>query len=260
MLAKRIIPCLDVYGGRVVKGVEFKNLKDIGDPIQSGKYYSEIGADELVFYDIGATNEQRGITVATVEKIAEGVKIPFMVGGGIRNLEDFYSVLGAGADKVSVNSAGIKTPELISQGARRFGSQCVVLSMDVKKESDGVWRVYINGGRIPTGLDAIHWAKEGEALGAGEIVVNAIHSDGMKKGYDIELTRKIAEAVSIPVIASGGAGRAEDFYKAFTEGKADGALAASVFHKREIEINELKEALGELGVNVRLGGKNGKLF
>ena len=260
MLAKRIIPCLDVFNGRVVKGVEFKNLKDIGDPVQSGRYYSDVGADELVFYDIGATNEARGITIRMVEKIAAEVKIPFMVGGGIRTLEDFYLVLGAGADKVSVNSAGLKTPELITQGAKRFGNQCVVLSMDAKKESDGSWRVYTHGGRKPTGIDALLWAKQGENLGAGEIVVNAIHADGVKKGYDIELTRKIADCVKIPVIASGGAGNVEDFYKVLTDGRADGALAASVFHKREIEINELKVSLRKSGVIVRAGGKNERIF
>lgn len=257
MLAKRIIPCLDIFGGRVVKGVEFKNLKDIGDPISSGKYYSDMGADELVFYDIGATNEKRGITVELVEKIAKGVRIPFTVGGGIRTLEDFYAVLGAGADKVSINSAAISIPELISLGAKRFGSQCVVLSMDIKKERNGEWRVYTHGGRRKTELEAIRWAKQGEGLGAGEIVVNAIHSDGVKKGYDVELTRQIAESVRIPVIASGGAGKIEDFHKVLTEGRADGALAASVFHKREIEIKNLKIALKELGVMVRLGGRNG---
>lgn len=257
MLAKRIIPCLDVYGGRVVKGIEFKNLADIGDPVACGKYYSDMGADELVFYDIGATFEDRGITVDIVEKIAMGVKIPFTVGGGIRKIEDFYSVLGAGADKVSINSAGVALPELISQGARRFGSQCVVLSIDAKREESGKWRVYTHGGRRQTELEAIEWAKKGEALGAGEIVINSIHTDGMKSGYDIELTRRIADAVRIPVIASGGAGSVQDIYKVLTDGRADGALAASVFHRREILIKDLKCSLAEMGVTVRLDGKNG---
>ena len=215
------------------------------------KFYSEAGADELVFYDITASNEERNIFIDVVERTAQEVYIPFTVGGGIRSIEDFTAVLRAGADKVSINSAAVKNPKLITEGALKFGRQCVVLSMDIKRNSQGKWDVYINGGRVDTGKEAIAWAKEGEKLGAGELVVNSIDTDGVKKGYDIEITRAITEEVNIPVIASGGAGKKEDFLEVLTEGKADAALAASVFHYGKISIKELKEYLYHNNVSMR---------
>lgn len=252
MLTKRIIPCLDVYNGRVVKGVQFSNVKDLADPVELGTYYANEGADELVFYDIGASKESRGINSALVEAIASHLSIPFTVGGGIRTIEDFYTVLGAGADKVSINSAAVQNPALITEGAKRFGSQCVVVSLDIKKEADGTWRIYTHGGRVRTPLEALSWAREVECLGAGELVINAIHTDGMKSGFDLELTRSIAELVRIPVVASGGAGKPSDFYEVLSLGKADAALAASVFHKKEILIPTLKQLLKQQGLPIRL--------
>ncbi len=250
MLGKRIIPCLDVDKGRVVKGKKFKDIQDVADPVELAKFYSDNGADELVFYDITASNENRDIFIDVVERTAEKINIPFAVGGGIRTLEDFTKVLRAGADKVSINSAAVKRPQLIREAALRFGRQCVVLSMDVKKEEED-WYVYINGGRVNTGLKALQWAIEGEELGAGEIVLNSIDSDGIKNGYSIEITEKISKIVNIPVVASGGAGKKEHFLKILEAGKADAALAASVFHYKEIEIGELKEYLYKRGIEVR---------
>jgi len=251
MLAKRIIPCLDVRAGRVVKGAKFQNIMDVDDPILLAEKYSELGADELVFYDITASNEERDIFIDVVEKTAEQVHIPFTVGGGIRTIEDFRKVLKAGADKVSVNSAAVKNPDLIREAAEKFGSQCVVLSIDAKKRDDGKWTVFINGGRIDTGMDAVEWALEGERLGAGEIVLNAIDTDGVKTGYSLDITAEIAGRVNIPVVASGGAGTMEHFLEVFTKGKADAALAASVFHFGEIDIKQLKRYLRENNVEVR---------
>jgi len=251
MLAKRIIPCLDVRAGRVVKGAKFQNIMDVDDPVLLAEKYSELGADELVFYDITASNEGRDIFIDVVEKTAEQVHIPFTVGGGIRTIEDFRKVLKAGADKVSVNSAAVKNPDLIREAAEKFGSQCVVLSIDAKKRDDGKWTVFINGGRIDTGMDAVEWALEGERLGAGEIVLNAIDTDGVKTGYSLDITAEIASRVNIPVVASGGAGTMEHFLEVFTKGKADAALAASVFHFGEIDIKQLKRYLRENNVEVR---------
>ncbi|MCB5933727.1 imidazole glycerol phosphate synthase subunit HisF [Caldibacillus thermoamylovorans] len=251
MLAKRIIPCLDVRAGRVVKGAKFQNIMDVDDPVLLAEKYSELGADELVFYDITASNEERDIFIDVVEKTAEQVHIPFTVGGGIRTIEDFRNVLKAGADKVSVNSAAVKNPDLIREAAEKFGSQCVVLSIDAKKRDDGKWTVFINGGRIDTGMDAVEWALEGERLGAGEIVLNAIDTDGVKTGYSLDITAEIAGRVNIPVVASGGAGTMEHFLEVFTKGKADAALAASVFHFGEIDIKQLKQYLRENNVEVR---------
>lgn len=251
MLAKRIIPCLDVNNGRVVKGKKFQNLIDVDDPVKLAKYYSAEGADELVFYDITASNEGRNIFLHVVEQTAEQVNIPFTVGGGIRGIQDFHDVLRAGADKVSVNSAAVMNPEIITEAALKYGRQCVVLSIDAKKNLQGQWNVYINGGRLDTKLDALEWAVKGELLGAGEIVINSIDTDGIKEGYEIELTKSISEAVAIPVVASGGAGKREDFYKVLTEGKADAALAASIFHYGEIKIYDLKDYLYSTGVPIR---------
>lgn len=251
MLAKRIIPCLDVRAGRVVKGAKFQNIMDVDDPVLLAEKYSELGSDELVFYDITASNEERDIFIDVVEKTAEQVHIPFTVGGGIRTIEDFRKVLKAGADKVSVNSAAVKNPDLIREAAEKFGSQCVVLSIDAKKRDDGKWTVFINGGRIDTGMDAVEWALEGERLGAGEIVLNAIDTDGVKTGYSLDITAEIAGRVNIPVVASGGAGTMEHFLEVFTKGKADAALAASVFHFGEIDIKQLKQYLRENNVEVR---------
>lgn len=251
MLTKRIVPCLDVKKGRVVKGKKFQNLVDVDDPVALAKFYSEEGADELVFYDITASNENRNIFLEVVERTAKEIWIPFTVGGGIRTIDDFTAVLRAGADKVSVNSAAVKNPNIIKEAAQKFGRQCVVLSIDAKKNEKGSYSVYINGGRVDTGIDAISWAIEGEKLGAGEIVINSIDTDGVKDGYDMEITRIISEKVNIPVVASGGAGKKEDFLRVLKEGKADAALAASVFHYGEIPIKKLKEYLYNNGVEIR---------
>ena len=251
LLTKRIVPCLDVNHGRVVKGVKFQGLQDVDDPVELAKFYSEAGADELVFYDITASNEEREIFLDVVEKTAYNVYIPFTVGGGIRTIDDFNKVLRAGADKVSVNSAAVKNPQLITEAALKFGNQCVVLSIDAKRSGDS-WEVYINGGRTPTGIDAVEWAIRGERLGAGELVLNSIDADGVKTGFDLELNRTVSGAVRLPVIASGGAGTKEHFLDVFREGKADAGLAASVFHFGEIDIRELKKYLKENGVNMRI--------
>ncbi|ADZ84188.1 imidazole glycerol phosphate synthase subunit HisF [Cellulosilyticum lentocellum] len=253
MLSKRIIPCLDVKSGRVVKGVNFVNLIDAGDPVKVAKAYSDAGADEVVFLDITASSDERNIILDVVERTAEEVFIPLTVGGGIRNLEDIRNILNAGADKISMNSAAIKDPDLINQGAERFGNQCIVVAIDAKRVNWGSgFEVYIHGGRIPTGIDAVEWAKEAEKRGAGEILLTSMDCDGTKAGYDLDLTRAISEAVGIPVIASGGAGTMAHFLEAFEEGKADAALAASLFHFKELEINDLKHYLQEKGIPVRL--------
>lgn len=253
MFAKRIIPCLDVNRGRVVKGVNFVNLRDAGDPVEVAKIYNEAGADELVFLDITATHEGRGTVVDMVRRVAETVFIPFTVGGGISTVDDFRELLCEGADKISINSSAIRNPRLICDAADKFGSQCVVVAIDAKRRSNNSgWNVYINGGRIDTGLDAVTWARIADKLGAGEILLTSMDCDGTKSGYDIELTRAVSEAVSIPVIASGGAGNMEHFKDALTVGKADAALAASLFHFREVEIYDLKKYLAENGVSVRL--------
>ena len=254
MLTKRIIPCLDVNNGRVVKGINFVNLKDAGDPVSVGEAYSKAGADELVFLDITASNERRATVADMVREVAKKVFIPFTVGGGIRTVDDVRAILREGADKVAVNSAAIDRPELIREAAEKFGSQCVVLAIDAKRREDGNgWSVYKFGGRIDMGLDAVEWAKKGVELGAGEILLTSMDCDGTKNGYDIELTRAVADAVSVPVIASGGAGELSHFYDALTEGGADAALAASLFHYKELEINQVKEYLAEKGVPVRWG-------
>lgn len=253
MFTKRIIPCLDVNAGRVVKGVNFVNLRDAGDPVEIAAAYDKAGADEVVFLDITASSDARNTVVDMVRKVAEKVFIPFTVGGGIRTVEDFKVLLREGADKISVNSAAIMRPELISEAADKFGSQCVVVAIDAKRRADGSgWNIYKNGGRIDMGMDAVEWAMKADRLGAGEILLTSMDCDGTKAGYDLELTRIIAENVSIPVIASGGAGTKEHFYEALTEGKADAVLAASLFHYKELEIRELKEYLREKGVSVRL--------
>lgn len=252
MLAKRIIPCLDVKDGRVVKGVRFVNLRDAGDPVEQAQVYDAEGADELVFLDITASHERRDIVIDMVRRVADAVFIPFTVGGGVRTIEDISALLHAGADKVSINSAALRNPELITEGAKRFGSQCIVVAIDARREPDGRWQVYINGGRIPFGRDAVEWAREAEARGAGEILLTSMDTDGTKAGYDIPLTRAVAEAVSIPVIASGGAGALEHFYTALTEGRAEAALAASLFHYRELSIAQVKRYLADRGVAVRL--------
>ena len=252
MFTKRIIPCLDVNNGRVVKGVNFVDLKDAGDPVEIAKAYDKAGADELVFLDITASSDARNTVVDMVRKVAENVFIPFTVGGGIRPVDDFRALLREGADKISVNSAAIMRPELISEAAEKFGSQCVVVAIDSKRREDGGWNIYKNGGRIDMGIDAVEWAMKAEKLGAGEILLTSMDCDGTKAGYDLELTRTIAENVSIPVIASGGAGTLEHFYDALSEkGKADAALAASLFHYKELEIREVKEYLRERGISVR---------
>ena len=252
MFTKRIIPCLDVNNGRVVKGVNFVNLRDAGDPVEIAAAYDQAGADELVFLDITASSDARGTVVEMVRKVAEKVFIPFTVGGGIRTVEDFRAILREGADKVSVNSAAISNPQLISDAADKFGRQCVVVAIDARRRADGSgWNIFKNGGRIDTGLDAVAWAKKADALGAGEILLTSMDCDGTKAGYDLELTRTIAEAVSVPVIASGGAGRLEHFYDALTEGGADAALAASLFHYKELEIMQVKDYLAQRGVPVR---------
>ena len=253
MHTKRIIPCLDVNGGRVVKGVNFVDLRDAGDPVEIGKAYDEAGADELVFLDITASSDARATVVDMVRKVAETVFIPFTVGGGTRMVEDFRALLREGADKISINSSAIQTPELISAAADKFGSQCVVVAIDAKRRPDGTgWNIYKNGGRVDVGIDALEWAAKVEKLGAGEILLTSMDCDGTKAGYDLELTRAVADAVSIPVIASGGAGRLEHFKDALTVGGADAALAASLFHYKELEIREVKEYLRGEGISVRL--------
>lgn len=253
MYTKRIIPCLDVHGGRVVKGINFINIRDAGDPVENAAFYDKAGADELTFLDITASSDARSIMIDVVRRVAEQVFIPFTVGGGIRTAEDFREILKAGADKVAVNSAALKRPELISEAAYRFGSQCVVTAIDAKRRADkSGWDVYLNGGRVNTGRDALEWAVEAEKLGAGEILLTSMDCDGTKDGYDLELTRTISENVKIPVIASGGAGTMEHFSEALTEGKADAVLAASLFHFREMEIMDVKRYLKEKGIEVRI--------
>lgn len=252
MFTKRIIPCLDVHNGRVVKGINFVNLRDAGDPVEVAAAYDKAGADEVVFLDITASSDARNTVVDMVRRVAETVFIPFTVGGGIRTVEDFRILLREGADKISINSSAINTPKLISQAADKFGSQCVVVAIDARRREDGTgWNVYKNGGRIDTGLDAVEWARKAEQMGAGEILLTSMDCDGTKAGYDLPLTRMIAEQVSIPVIASGGAGTMEHFKEALTQGKADAALAASLFHYKELEILKLKDYLAEQGVPVR---------
>ncbi|MBQ7707010.1 MAG: imidazole glycerol phosphate synthase subunit HisF [Lachnospiraceae bacterium] len=253
MHTKRIIPCLDVNNGRVVKGINFVNLKDAGDPVSVGAAYDKAGADELVFLDITASSDSRNIVVDMVRRVAENVFIPFTVGGGIRTVDDFKAILREGADKVSVNSAAIDNPSLVSDAADKFGSQCVVVAIDARRREDkSGWTIYKHGGRIDTGIDAIEWAIKMDKLGAGEILLTSMDCDGTKAGYDIELTKLVSENVSIPVIASGGAGTKEHFYEALTEGKAEAALAASLFHYKELEIMDLKRYLNDKGVAVRL--------
>lgn len=251
MYAKRIIPCLDIKDGRVVKGTNFLSLRDAGDPVEAAALYDSQGADELVFLDINASADNRDIVTHMVERVAERIFIPFTVGGGIRKVEDFTAILRAGADKVSVNSAALQRPRLIKEAAEVFGSQCVVVAMDAKRRPGGGWTLYLNGGRVDTGRDAVAWAQEAESLGAGEILLTSMDRDGVKTGYDLELTRAVSEAVGIPVIASGGAGELSHFYDAFTEGKADAVLAASLFHFGEITVPQLKEYLSSRGVPVR---------
>lgn len=251
MYAKRIIPCLDLKNGRVVKGANFVGLRDAGDPVEAAVEYDRQGADELVLLDITASSDARNIMTDIVSRVAESIFIPFTVGGGIRTVEDFTAILRAGADKVSMNSAALKDPSIISNAAKKFGSQCVVVAMDAKRSEGGGWTLYLNGGRIDTGKNVLEWAREAEQLGAGEILLTSMDCDGVKNGYDLELTRAVSEAVSIPVIASGGAGSMEHFYDAFTEGKADAVLAASLFHFKEITIPELKEYLAGRGIPVR---------
>lgn len=253
MHTKRIIPCLDVNNGRVVKGTNFVNLRDAGDPIEVAKIYDAAGADELVFLDITASSDAREIKADMVRRVAENVFIPFTVGGGIRTVEDFKMILREGADKVAVNSAAIMNPALISEAADKFGSQCVVVAIDAKRREDGSgWNIFKNGGRVDMGIDAVEWAVKAEQLGAGEILLTSMDCDGTKAGYDLALTKAVAENVGIPVIASGGAGTMEHFYEALTEGKAEAALAASLFHFRELEIRDVKQYLRDRGVSVRL--------
>ena len=251
MLAKRIIPCLDFMNGRVVKGVNFVSLRDAGDPVEQATIYSNERADELVFLDIAASHEGRDIVADMVRRVADAITIPFTVGGGLRTVEDLRAILLAGADKTSINSAAVRTPSLIDEGAKRFGSQCIVVAIDVKREADGHWQVYISGGREPTGRDALEWAREVEARGAGEILLTSMDRDGTQDGYDVAITRAVAEAVSIPVVASGGAGRLEHFYDVRTEGKASAALAASLFHFKQCSVGEVKGYLRERGLPVR---------
>lgn len=252
MFAKRIIPCLDVHNGRVVKGVNFVNLVDAGDPVNAAQAYDREGADELVFLDITASSENRDTTVEMVEKVAKSIFIPFTVGGGIRSVEDFNRILQAGADKVSINSSALKNPQLISEASSKFGSQCVVVAIDAKKRPGGGWDAYLNGGRVNTGKDAVEWAAEAASLGAGEILLTSMDRDGTKEGYDLDLTREVSMNVNIPVIASGGAGEKSHFLDAFEKGKADAVLAASLFHFGELKIPDLKKWLSEKGVDVRL--------
>ena len=252
MFTKRIIPCLDVKNGRVVKGVNFVNLIDAGDPVAVGAAYDKAGADELVFLDITASSDQRNIVVDMVRRVAETIFIPFTVGGGIRTVDDFKAILREGADKISVNSAAIDNPTLIADAADKFGSQCVVVAIDAKRRPDGGWNIYKNGGRVDMGIDAVEWAMKADKLGAGEILLTSMDCDGTKDGYDLELTKIISDNVSIPVIASGGAGKLEHFRDAFTEAGADAVLAASLFHYKELEIREVKEYLRDQGISVRL--------
>ena len=253
MHTKRIIPCLDVNNGRVVKGTNFVNLRDAGDPVEVGREYDKAGADELVFLDITASSDARSIKADMVRRVAETVFIPFTVGGGIRTVDDFKMILREGADKVAVNSAAIMNPNLISEAADKFGSQCVVVAIDAKRRADGKgWNIFKNGGRVDMGIDAVEWAMKADRLGAGEILLTSMDCDGTKAGYDIELTKMVAENVSVPVIASGGAGTKEHFYEALEEGMAEAVLAASLFHYKELEIRELKEYLRDRGVSVRL--------
>lgn len=251
MYTKRIIPCLDVHNGRVVKGVNFVNLRDAGDPVEIAAAYDRAGADELVFLDITASSDARKTVVDMVRQVAEKVFIPFTVGGGIRTVDDFKVLLREGADKIAVNSAAIMNPELISEAADKFGRQCVVVAIDAKRRTDGGWNIFKNGGRIDMGIDAVEWAIKADRLGAGEILLTSMDCDGTKNGYDIELTRTISENVSVPVIASGGAGTEEHFYDALTDGKADAVLAASLFHYKEMEIMDLKNYLSSRGIPVR---------
>ncbi|MDY1591016.1 MAG: imidazole glycerol phosphate synthase subunit HisF [Methanofastidiosum sp.] len=249
--AKRIIPCLDVYQGRVVKGIKFVNIRDAGDPVEMAQLYGQKGADELVFLDITASSDKRNIMVDVVERTGDVVFIPFTVGGGLRNIEDIKAILRAGADKVSLNTSAVQNPDLLKESSRMFGSQCIVLAIDAKKKGKS-WEVYTHGGRTATGIDAIEWAKRAENLGCGEILLTSMDADGTKDGYDIPLTKAISEAVTIPVIASGGAGNAEHIYEALTKGKADAALAASIFHYEEHSIRKVKEYLRSKNVSVRL--------
>ena len=258
MLAKRIIPCLDIKDGRVVKGIQYVNLRDAGDPVEQAHVYDAERADELVFLDITASHERRDIVMGMVRRVADEVFIPFTVGGGIRTADDMRQILKAGADKISVNSAAVRRPEVIAEGAKRFGSQCIVVAIDAKRVTHHTshithhaWEVYIDGGRVATGLDAVAWARQVEELGAGEILLTSIDCDGTQDGYEIELTRAVAEAVSIPIIASGGAGKPEHFHQVLTEGKADAALAASLFHYRQLSIGQVKDYLAQRGVPVR---------
>ena len=251
MYAKRIIPCLDLKNGRVVKGTNFVNLRDAGDPVEAAIEYDRQCADELVLLDITASSDARNIMIDIVSRVANSIFIPFTVGGGIRTVEDFTAILRAGADKVSVNSAALKNPRIIEEASYKFGSQCVVVAMDAKRRPEGGWTLYLNGGRVDTGIDALEWAQRVEKLGAGEILLTSMDCDGTKAGYDLELTRAVSESVGIPVIASGGAGRLEHFADAFTTGKADAVLAASLFHFREIAIPDLKDYLAAEGISVR---------
>lgn len=252
MYAQRIIPCLDIKDGRVVKGVNFLQLRDAGDPVECARAYEQAGADEIVFLDITATSDVRDIAARLVRKVAKEVFVPITVGGGIRTVDDIKAILREGADKVSLNSAAVSTPSLITEGAEQFGSQCIVVAIDAKKQSEGKWHVYVTGGRTPTGLDAVEWAVRAERLGAGEILLTSMDRDGTKVGYDLELTAAVSERIKIPVIASGGAGAYEHFYDVFTRGKADAVLAASLFHYNEIPLKKLKEYLLEKGISVRL--------
>jgi len=252
MHTKRIIPCLDVKNGRVVKGVNFVNFRDAGDPVEVAAFYNKAGADELVFLDITASHEGRNTMIDVVARTAEQVFIPFTVGGGIRTIEDIRNMLKAGADKVSLNSYALKNPQAVKEAAERFGSQCIVVAIDAKRRENGGWDAYLNGGRINTGKDVLEWAAEAEKLGAGEILLTSMDCDGTKAGYDIELTKAVSSAVGIPVVASGGAGNEQHFYEALTQGGADAALAASLFHYRELEISKVKEYLREKNVPVRL--------
>jgi cyclase len=251
MLAKRIIPCLDVKNGRVVKGIQFVNLRDAGDPVENARAYDEQGADELAFLDITASSEERDILLEVVRKTAEEIFIPLTVGGGVRRLEDIRNLLKAGADKVSVNTAAVKDPYFVEKASKRFGSQCIVIAIDAKRKADG-WEVYTHGGRTPTGIDAVGWARKMEEMGAGEILLTSMDRDGTRDGYDIDLTRTIAEATSIPVIASGGVGNLEHLYEGLVLGKASAVLAASIFHYREYSISQAKSYLRDRGVTVRL--------